>query len=495
MTVGEALRSAAAERPDDLFATYVSGETVTYADQLRRSAAVAAGLRRSGVAPGDRVLLMLDNEPGFLDAWFACALAGMVMVPLNTMLEGRILTDLVARVKAGAAIASPRHTAVLAAAGAPDLRYTTGTSPGGWDPLPIDTGAEDPAITVDADDAMSIIFTSGTTGRSKGVVLSHAHCVARSRSYIDGLQIDGTDVMYTCLPLFHNNAQMAAVLVALLAGGSVAVSPRFSVSRFWDEIAATGATRVTIIGRMANQLLAAGPEQIPAHRLRTACIVPPPHRDFGERFGVQVVSQYYGCTEMIPMPPDVGQPDRPGSCGRPGAGYECDVVDETGASLPPGRIGEMVARPRHPSGMMTGYFAMPEETAAAFVGGWFRTGDAMRRDDEGFYYLVGRLADFIRHRGENVSAAEIEAVAEEHPQVAGAAAVGEPDEWGEERIVLYVEAGDGPLDAAAVDAYCRAELPSFMQPHRVLVVDALPRNALGRVEKHRLRTVPTGGDP
>jgi crotonobetaine/carnitine-CoA ligase len=284
---------------------------------------------------------------------------------------------------------------------------------------------------------------------------------------------------------------MASVLVALLVRGAVAISPRFSVSRFWEEITGFGASRVTLIGRMANQLLELTGGGVPAHRLRTACIVPPPRGGgaFAEHFSVRVVSQYYGSTEMIPMPPDLGQAERPGSCGRPGPGYVCDVVDEEGYPVPAGVVGELVVRPRLPEGMMLGYLDMPEATLEAFRGLWFHTGDAMRRDDEGFYYLEGRLADFVRNRGENIAAHEVEALVEEHPAVVAAAAVGEPDEWGEERLVLYVEPRHG-ADAGAVigvvTAHCAAVLPEFMRPYEVVVVPELPRNALGRVEKRRL---------
>jgi crotonobetaine/carnitine-CoA ligase len=490
--IGARLWDAANRRPDHPFVRYESGESFTFSQQLTRSSGVVASLALRGIGRGERVVVMLDNEPEFLDVMFACALSGTVMVPINTKLEGSALESIVARARAAGIISSVSHIDAMAEIGFEGARLLVGddNAGNGWDALgnEVPDHAAEPAV-LGPMDPFSIVFTSGTTGRSKGATLSHAHCIARSQSYVDGLDIDETDVMYTCLPLFHNNAQMASVLVALLAGGTTVIYPRFSLSRFWGQIAAEGATRVTLIGRMANQLLELHEGEVPDHRLRTACIVPAPRGDgaFARRFGVRVVSQYYGSTEMIPMPPDLRQPERPGSCGRPSPDYECQVVDADGNPRPDGEVGELVVRPRHRHGMMNSYFDMPQETLHACRGLWFHTGDTMRRDEQGFYYLNGRLGDFIRSRGENVSAGEIEAIAEQHPLIAGAAAVGSPDEWGEEKIVLFAEVRDvATLRPEDVARFCAERLPDFMQPNEVIVVPELPRNALQRVEKHRL---------
>ena len=180
------------------------------------------------------------------------------------------------------------------------------------------------------------------------------------------------------------------------------------------------------------------------------------------------------------------QPRRSGSCGRPSSHFECAVVDPQGNPVASGVVGELVARPRLPNGLMSGYLDMPDATSSAFRNLWFHTGDAMRRDAEGFYYLVGRLGDFIRHRGENVSARDVEALVEEHPGVAGAAVVGVPDDWGEERIVLYIETLDPAVDGTTIADFCEETLPDFMRPHEVIVIPELPRNSLGRVEKRKL---------
>jgi crotonobetaine/carnitine-CoA ligase len=492
-TTAEVLLERYRDSADRPFAAFQDGPRLTYGEAIGRAAALANELHARGLGRGHRVLLALDNEPAFLDAWFACALGGFVMVPLNTRLRGPLLEDAVARSRPSAAIAGAAHVdAVEPLTAGLALRALAGGEAPGWErhdalvahpaePAPAPVGPHDP---------LSLIFTSGTTGPAKGAVLSQAHCVARSGSYVRGLRIDESDTMFTCLPLFHNNAQMATVLVAVLARARTAVYRRFSVSRFWDWIAESGATRFTLIGRMANQLLATPPSPRERdHRMRSACIVPHPQGEdaFEERFGVRVVSQYYGCTETIPMPPDLDQPRRPGSCGRPSDGFECAVLDEDGGPVADGEVGELCVRPRRPEGVMSGYFDMPAETLHAFRGLWYHTGDAVRRDGDGFYHLVGRLKDFIRHKGENISATEVEAVVNRHPGVADSAAVGEPDEWGEEEVVVYVEAVDGTLELDALRRHCAEALPDFMVPARIAVVESLPRNALGRVEKFRLR--------
>lgn len=495
-TLADVLLRRHADSGEQPFVRFEDGQSHTYGQSVRRAASLARALRAAGLAKGDRVLLALDNRPEFLDAWFGCALGGFVMVPLNTLMTGRLLEDIVQRSRTRALVAQEPYCAALEALceGAA-IKIIAGGERPGWmahAALIQDDGAPEAASLAGAD-PMSVMFTSGTTGPAKGAILSQAHCVARSDAYRKGLRIDASDVMFTCLPLFHNNAQMASVLVAVLARAQAVVQGRFSVQRFWRQIRESGATRFTLIGRMANLLLAAPPDANErAHAVRSACIVPHPQGEeaFERRFGIRVISQYYGCTEMLPLPPDIDQPRRPGSCGRPGPGYECMVADAEGQPVPDGEVGEFLARPLLPEGVMSGYLDMPGETLHAWRGLWYHTGDAVKRDAEGYYSLVGRLKEFIRRKGENISATEIEAIVNAHPAVADCAAIGEPDEWGEEDVVLYVEAK--PCTAAEAEAetlhrYCAERLPAFMVPARIHVIDALPRNALGRIEKFKLR--------
>lgn len=478
---------------DRAFASFDGGLELSRGQMLQRASALAGTLLDAGLAPGDRVLMMLDNGPEFLDAWFACALAGMAMVPLNTRLRGPLLADVVRRSGTRAVVAHAGYAELVDEVhDGVVFRAVVDGQVRGWAAHEevVATAAAPARVRIRGSDPLSIIFTSGTTGPAKGVILSHEHCVARARAYVRGLRLRVGDVMFTCLPLFHNNAQMATVLPAMLTGARAAIRGRFSVSAFWPMVREAGATRFTIIGRMANQLLAAPPQDADRDNLvRSCCIVPAPRGGdaFAERFGVRVVSQYYGSTEMIPMPPDLDQDLRPGSCGRPGPEYECAVMGPDGALLPDGEVGELVARPRHPSGVMTGYLDMAEATLHAFRGLWFHTGDAVRRDTDGFYHLVGRLNEFIRHKGENISATEVEDVVRDHPGVADAAVVGVPDEWGEELVVLYAEpVGGTALDGGALQRFCVDRLPDFMVPARVHVIASLPRNSLGRVEKFKL---------
>ena len=493
-SLAEVLMNRYADSKDRPFITFEDGASFTYGQSIERAASFAAALKGAGLVPGDRVLIALDNRPSFIDAWFGCALGGFVMVPLNTLLTGRILEDVVRRSSCRAAIAQEPYAAAIAPLlSEPRLRIIDGANRDGWvlHETILRNDGHPQAAAVRGGDPMSIMFTSGTTGPAKGAILSQAHCVARSGSYVEGLKIGADDVMFTCLPLFHNNAQMASVLVAVLAKARAAVYGKFSVSRFWEQVRQAGATRFTLIGRMANLLLAApaSPDER-NHSVRSACIVPHPNGEgaFEKRFGIRVVSQYYGCTEMIPLAPRIDQERRIGSCGKPSPGYECMIVDSEGQPVPDGEMGELVARPLRPEGVMSGYLDMPAETLHAFRGLWYHTGDAARRDPDGFFYLVGRLKDFIRRKGENISAAEVEAALAGHPAVFECAAVGEPDEWGEEDVVLWVEAKPGmTIEISELQKLCAERLPAFMVPARIRTIDALPRNALGRIEKFKLR--------
>jgi crotonobetaine/carnitine-CoA ligase len=486
-TVSSALESAVAEDPKRPFIRFSVGGWLSVGDVQERSLAIAGFLQRQGLGRGDRLALMMENVPGFVYGWFAAARLGAVIVPINTHQRGMLLQSLLARIRPRAIIASAKYSQVLPPSADGEIRLIDDTS--GLERLVTARRAGVEPAALGRLDPMAILFTSGTTGISKGVVLSHGHYIKRSTGFARGLRIQTDDVIFTCLPLFHSNAQMQAVMTALLTRARTVVYERFSVSRFWKQIVEAGATRVTLLPRMANQLLAAPlQEDEMNHRLRTVSIGPTPRGwdRFRDRFAVLVTSQHYGSTECIPMPPNLALESRPGSCGKPGPGFDCRLVDPTGREVAEGETGELLVRCDDPAGLFSGYFEMPEATAAALQAGWYHTGDAFRRDGDGYYYFEGRLKDFIRHKGENISIRELESVVEMHPAVDTAAAVGVADEWGEEQIVLYVEPSNLGVRARGVLEFCERELPDFMVPASIRLVRGLPRNVMGRVEKHRL---------
>jgi crotonobetaine/carnitine-CoA ligase len=351
--------------------------------------------------------------------------------------------------------------------------------------------AAPPAIEVKHSDPMTILFTSGTTGPSKGVVMSHHYYYYAARTIGRGMEDGPDDVLYTCLPLFHVNAQVCTALAALLYDARVAMYEHFSASTFWDEIRRSRATVFLALGAMGNILAKAPPRADDAeNNVRLALIVPPPEdlEGFERRFGLRVVYETFGMTEGIVTPPEIARPRRPGCCGRPTEETEVRVVDDDDLALGPRQTGEIIIRPREPYTMMSGYYKMPEETLRAFRNLWFHTGDLGYLDEDGFLYFVGRKKEAIRRRGENISAYEVERIVNQHPSVLESAAVAAPSELGEDEVKVVIVLKDGErLDPVDLIRFCEERMAYFMVPRFVEFRDALPKTPTERVEKYKLK--------
>ena len=372
-------------------------------------------------------------------------------------------------------------------------------------PLRVLTAAELRRRAADADAASSgaeprpeevaaILYTSGTTGPPKGVMLSHRAYLNSARHFAEEMvQATPDDVLYTALPLFHINAQAHTVLAAIHLNATMAIGERFSASGFWDDVRRHGATLFNSLAAMIPILCKqpASPRDRD-HRARlTACAATP--RDvwlaFERRFGVRIV-EGYGLTETAgfcvanPLEatassrgtrPRVGV--RVGSIGRPMSWIEARVEER-----------EILLRAREPHLFMEGYYRMPEQTAEAMRGGWFHSGDAGRADADGYLYFVDRIKQSIRRRGENISSWEVEKVVNAHPKVLESAAVGHPSDLGEEdvRIVVVPRPGEA-IDPVEIVRWCEERMAYFMVPRYVELRDALPKTATERVEKYRLK--------
>ncbi len=470
------------ETPDAVFVRTREGE-LTYAEAEARAGHLAGGLRARGVARGTPVALLMRNGLRQVECWLGLARLGAVHVPLNTALVGDRLAHALDVARPELLVADPdlrpAADAVLGGAQAPPVLVAADTVAAAATPAPI--------AEVDELAVATLLFTSGTTGASKACALSHRYLARQGQIHARQLRLHAGDVLYCPFPLFHVDAATLTVGAALACGATAALGRRFSVSGFWDEIRAFDATVFNFMGATLSMLWERPPsERDRDHRVRLAWGVPMPEwkAGFEARFGFPLY-ELYGLTDGgMPVYQPLDEPYRPGRTGR--------VVDEFEVRLDAGTR-EILIRGREPGLTMLGYHGMPEATAAALRDGWLHTGDLGSLDADGWLAFEGRLGDSIRRRGENISAQEVEALAELHPDVLEAAAFGVPSELTEEDVMLCAVVRDGSgLDAARVHAHLRAMAPRFMVPRYVELVDALPRTPTQKLEKAGLRAAATG---
>ena len=467
----------------------------------RDATARAAGLRQAaGIARGDRVALMCENRIELLDLILGATWMGAIAVPLNTALRGEQLAHQLrnsgARVLAmdTALVEILAHVEgideleqVWALDGVPaeipaNLKATVGELPPGADAVA--------AGDVGPGDTGAILYTSGTTGPSKGVCCPHAQFYWWGVLVGEMLEIGEDDVLYTVLPLFHTNA-LNAFVQALVAGATYELGPRFSASRFWGQVAASGATVTYLLGAMVNILMSRpdGPEDR-AHTVRTALAPATPAARFDrfrERFGVQLV-EGYGSTETNCPIGESWRGQRPGWMGRVREGFDARVVDDLDAEVAPGEPGELVLRSDHPFAFATGYFGMPEKTVESWRNLWFHTGDRVVRDEDGWFGFMDRLKDAIRRRGENISSFEVEHALLEHPAVASVAVFPVASELSEDEVAAAVILREGhTAEPVELIRHCEPRLAYFAIPRYVQFVEALPLTENGKVRKAVLR--------
>jgi crotonobetaine/carnitine-CoA ligase len=498
-TLPAILEMQASKLGDRPFLT-VGDTTRTFTQMQDAVARLAGALAGQGILPGDRVAVMAENRLEVIDAWFACAWLGAIFVPINTALKGPQLAHLLANSEPRAVAIEPAFLDRFDLVGTiPDaIEHVWGLDPSDRDclhdlvvePFP-PLGEPAPPCGVGPGDPVAILYTSGTTGPSKGVICPHAQFywwAVSTAALFDGLSDE--DVLYTCLPLFHTNA-LNACMQALVHGARFVVGRRFSASRFWEEVVAADATVTYLLGAMASILAKTQPvaaEQ--RHCLRVALAPATPvhvHKLFRERFGL-VLRDGFGMTETnaIIGPRDGAQ--RPGTMGYVMPGYEAKVVDENDEEVPDGTPGELVMRADEPFAFASGYWRMPEETVAAWRNLWFHTGDRAVRESDGSFRFLDRMKDAIRRRGENISAWEVEQVLDAHPKVAASAAIPVPSELGEDEVMAFVV----PREKAVIDyeeliRYCEPRLAYFAVPRFLEIVEELPLTPNGKVQKYVLR--------
>jgi crotonobetaine/carnitine-CoA ligase len=464
--------------------------------------AYAAGFSDSGITRADVVAVMLDSGSTYTLVVLALIRIGAIHIPINTAFKGEFLRRILEHAQPKAFIVADVYAEQLERVGDMErgLVIVAGDDAAcdsGQFVVPLaDTyriGARPPKTIATYRDVVAISYTSGTTGRSKGVVQTNNYWISAAQAMSSGRDIRAGDVFHSCTPMFHAGAWLLNIYPSLMYGLPVGIEPWFSVSEFWASIQRYGATQIFTLGAMHNWLWDQPPA--PEDELTTARIwtaVPVASEMAGGlkvRFGLDGVYSAYGQTEVMPATiADVRRSWKPGSCGIAQPNLELRVVDEYDEPCVPGEVGELVCRPREPECMFREYFMMPGETIAAFRNLWYHTGDLVRIDADGELFFVDRKADYIRRRGENISSLEVEEILRCHPSVADVAVYGVPaaDEEEEVKASVVVREG-GTLDPTVLAHYCAENLPYFAVPRYIEIVAALPRTPTGRVQKFLLR--------
>jgi crotonobetaine/carnitine-CoA ligase len=516
--LAEVLTRRAIEHPDRDYLKFGDGPWLSYGEVNARANRIANSLVGRGVERGESVSVLLPNCAEFLPVWYGILKAGAVMSSINPALKGDFLSWPINLVEAKKLVIADTHLERLdlIKGDLPTLEHAIVLETGqreGPDPSTVTheplaallegSDAEPDGIDYSWTDDARIIFTSGTTGRSKGVIKQNAADYFSARGLLEvvsataGKSVESLseDTFFSCLPLFHSNAQVLSGYPALVAGGRVAYVERFSSSQFWQQVIDAEATIFNSIGAVSYFIWNIPPSELDrAHRVHTCFAAPAPkdiYNEFQERFGVKFI-EGYGLTETgMATYMDPTRPPVPGSMGVANPGYEVTIVEPgTDRPLPPDTPGEIVVDMKVPNIVMRAYYGMPEKTAEDFRNLKLHTGDLGRMDADGYFYFMDRVKDYIRRRGENVSSMEVEKVVNDHPQIKEGAAVGVKAGEGasseDEIMIVCIAEGTAP-DPAELTHWLAERMPYFMVPRYIRFVDTLPKTPTERVQKVKLR--------
>jgi crotonobetaine/carnitine-CoA ligase len=500
-TVIELLDGRLDRDPDGEYLDVV-GTRLSAADVAETGSRIAAILTDLGVQRGDRVATLVENSPEALLAWWGILLAGAVAVPINTAYKGEYLRHQLADSAARVLLVEPsrRDRADRVEAQVETLQHVMVLGDDEWRDRLASSHSVAPA-DVRPSDLGTFIYTGGTTGPSKGCMLTHRYHEVLSRQIGICWRRTADDVVWTPLPLFHFNAIVTAVLGPLIYGGRAAIERRFSVSRFWPEMNRTGATVTSTLGTMAYLLAhdvdrpempkSGAAEANTSLRLIGAAPLPVEVDSIlRSRFGIDTFSGAYGTTEasLVSWQPP-GIENKPNAAGVINDEYfDVRIFDDHDHELPRGTDGEIVLRPKRPHTMFEGYWGRPDATVAASRNWWYHTGDIGRIDEDGYLFFVDRKADYLRRRGENISSFEVERILMAHGALADVAVHAVPSELTEDDLKVTATVKEGAsVTEEELFRWCIDELPYFALPRFIEFRDELPRSPVGRVLKRELR--------
>lgn len=505
-TVTGIMTRAVQQWPDKVFLDF-SGDLYTYADIDLRATRLANGMTDLGVKRGDRVGTLLDTSLDAVLLWLACNKLGAIYVPVNAAYKGEFLRHQFSDAGVEVAFVEPNYFSRITAVSddLPALRIVVQRGPDAPPTASFETRRMDDIYGSDApiedknsfSDISMLIYTGGTTGPSKGCIISHNFVSNLARQTVLNGNRTGDDINWSPLPLFHMNSLGSTILASAMVGGRAALYPRFSVTNFWPEIERSGATIANLLGSMIA-FVAEAPETEVSKRcfgklraVRGSPFSAEMQAKWKERFGVQVAgSNVYGLTEaciVTSLTDDVDA--KPGSSGKRNDYFDVRIVDDEDNELPSNTPGEIIVRPRFPHIMMEGYWGRPADTLKIMKNLWLHTGDIGMFDDDGFFYFVDRKKDYLRRRGENISSYELETTFRSHPSVEDVAVHAVNSETSEDEVkaTIVLKADAPPITPEEMCTWSVDRLPYFAIPRFIEFRQDLPRNPVGRVLKYVLR--------
>jgi O-succinylbenzoate-CoA ligase len=492
-----------AERSPERAMTVFEGSATTYSEMATRASALATGLHEKGVRPGQVVGLLAYNSPEFLETVFAANYLGAIVMPINWRLAAPEVAYILEHSEARVLVCD-EALVDLADDATKDLdpgllKVSIGTqAPRGWTTIARLRSSASPVdrIPTEADDTHRLMYTSGTTGRPKGVMITHANLAWKNLAHLIEFGFNQDDLGLACGPLYHVGALDLTTTTLIAAGATTIVHRAFDAAAVVDEIERSRVTAVWLAPAMVNAIMAL--PDIETRDLDSVRVI----INGGEKMPIPLIERIqrtfpsawfadaYGLTETVSGDTFLDRDNlitKLGSVGRPCVYVELEVWNEEGRAVAASERGEIVLRgPK----VFKGYWRDPEATARAFAGGWFHTGDIGIVDEDGYLFIVDRLKDMIVSGGENIAGSEVERVLYEHDAVLEAAVVGRQDEkWGEVPVAFVVLRAGQSASAEELIAHCTSRLANYKVPKDVTFLEALPRNPSGKVLKRELRPV------
>lgn len=490
-------RQPSADFPDSFTTTF------TYAQFNALVNQTAHYLQSLGLTKGDVFNIHLTNSVTFLTLWFAGARLGAVMMPTNVLASVDELSYLLNHSESKISFCAQDHyqSVTQCQVQCSRLKHVVLCDP--CSPSPQVDSLEQQvsqspvaelSSTIDDHDLAAIMYTSGTTSRPKGVMVTHANYIKAGETVADAIQLQARDRHFVVMPLFHGNAQYYSTMSALFRGASIALMDRFSASQYMQKCIEHRCTVGSLFAAPMRMILAQ-PEKVSdkQNQLRLviyAQSITQLQMDDWQRRYAAPLSQLWGMTETMgpPLMNPYNEERRNLSIGKPIGGYEIRLVDEVGKDVEPGQTGEILVKGVPGQTIMQGYYKNPDATQETIRNGYLYTGDNARQDAQGYYYFVDRVKDMIKRSGENIAATEVESAVLQHPSVFDCAVIGLPDELRDEQIVAVVAVVEGRLlSEQDLIEFCKTKLASFRVPNRVVFQTELPRTSVGKIQKHVIR--------